>query len=660
MNEDEAIIFAQGAASLALAASALAEAAQALSEAAAALSTMDQDAKSPSTIYQSFGNTPGVSESQVTDDGKDQTQEIDDDDASSVGANTGNNVYRRDTTPEIVSNEAPRSSDPAPTVSVSQSQVHHKYIGGQKQSGVNSLDGLLSPGRFYLVLEEEFDALPLILAYATAAARTVCYVPTSGSLFPWESIISAIIPHRRVRSAVSISGNSIMQLSDIVTDFASSDDGSVLVLRSTYIARANDFKAHSISDSLIFWGLPGPKFWPGLVEAIQQSRHTLLILSQCEYNDQACQSFLTGLGSSFDAHPRYPELNSFELDSILADFRDNVERTISRAQHSQNIQSIYEELLESPINDTGNLCFVTKSAIERADVVNKFIARVFLRGRIQDGTSRLTFNSQELQIPERVHKRLGTIFGKNAGSTKDTTNAKPKPAINQEVRPLNSPSTFAHHPGRWYIAPQIDSDVIPLICYLANEHPKSVCVISHSQSAFPYGDLFDRVSTYDVTRTGKSLRSTETALARFSGTSLKTGLCLLRGHSGGNNPTTSRHVKADALIYWGLPAQDSFLWPSQVAQGQFTHVYLIVPPGQMPTVTSLTGSAFQEHPNSVLLNAQGPGSLLHTTREKVRPALVNMTYGTIKTMVNCYKPMHPPDYPFGEFLRKVMLRTFYM
>ncbi|KAG8705168.1 hypothetical protein FRC11_009263, partial [Ceratobasidium sp. 423] len=226
--EDANAIFSEGAAGLALAASALAEAAQALSEAAAALSAMGQDAKSPSTIYQSLRSTPGVSESQGIDNEKDQIQEIDDDDASSVGANTGNNVHRGDTTPEVGSNEAynlaPYSLDPMPAAD--QSQVQHDHIGEQKQLGKNSPDGLLCPGRFYVVLDEEFDALPLILAYATAARRTVCYVPTPGSLLPWESIISAITPGRQVRSAVSFSGNRIMQLKDIVTHLASSDDGS--------------------------------------------------------------------------------------------------------------------------------------------------------------------------------------------------------------------------------------------------------------------------------------------------------------------------------------------------------------------------------------------------------------------------------------------------
>ncbi|KAG8711682.1 hypothetical protein FRC11_002158 [Ceratobasidium sp. 423] len=131
------LIFAEGAAGLALAASALAEAAQALSEAAAALSTIGQETKSPSTVYQSFETTPEVPESQEVDDEKDQIQEIDDD-ASSVGANTGNNVHRRDTTPEVGSNGATQSYNPAPPLgdpvpATSQPQVQHNSIDGQKQ-----------------------------------------------------------------------------------------------------------------------------------------------------------------------------------------------------------------------------------------------------------------------------------------------------------------------------------------------------------------------------------------------------------------------------------------------------------------------------------------------------------------------------------------------
>ncbi|KDN40319.1 hypothetical protein RSAG8_08229, partial [Rhizoctonia solani AG-8 WAC10335] len=106
MNEEDAGIFAQGAVGLALAATALAEAAQSLSEAAAALSVVSQDAKLPSTIYQSLESATGTqaSGSQEIDNEKDQAQEVDDD-GSSEGANTGNNAHPRDVTSETPSNK---------------------------------------------------------------------------------------------------------------------------------------------------------------------------------------------------------------------------------------------------------------------------------------------------------------------------------------------------------------------------------------------------------------------------------------------------------------------------------------------------------------------------------------------------------------------------
>ncbi|KDN40323.1 hypothetical protein RSAG8_08233, partial [Rhizoctonia solani AG-8 WAC10335] len=480
--------------------------------------------------------------------------------------------------------------DPVPTTS--HSGVQHESTGGQKQFGIDVLDGLLRFGRLYLVLEEEFDALPLILACAAAGKRTICYVPASGSLFPWESIMSAIIPGRQVRSAVSISGNRIMQLSEIVENFASSNEGSVLVLRPTFIARANEYKAHSKGVSLIFWGLPGSKFWPDMLEAVQQSQHTLLILNQREHLDANCQAFFTGFGSGFTAHPHHSDLNSFKPGSVLGSFRDTVQRTISRAQHSQNIQAIYEELLESPINDTGPLSFVTQSREERIDVVNRFVARVFLRGRTQDGSSRFPCNGQSLPMSDKAH----------------------------------------------------------------------LCCISHTDTPYTYGSLFRKVSTYEVTATSKKLHTIEEGLERFSNIGVQSGLCLVRGNppdAASDNLPNFGQVKGDALIYWGLPAQHSFLWPEWLFQDQFAHTYLIIPPDQLATTGNpiLAGNDFQEYPDSVMLNAEGDDSALYHFREKARLAFAGMSSGELKQLSHFYSPAYQPAYPVAEFIRKVIMRS---
>ncbi|CAE6500968.1 unnamed protein product [Rhizoctonia solani] len=187
---DENTSFGAGAASIALAASALSEAAQALSEAAATLSAMGQNENASSKGYKSFESTTQGFDSHEADKEKDHVREIDDDDASSVDANTGNNLYRKDATPES-NTMTPHIGGSAHVAS--QSQAQQEPHGGHKQ-------------------------------------LTTCYVPTSGSLLPWESIISAIIPGREVRSAVSFSGNSILQLSEVVEKLALSNDGSVLIL----------------------------------------------------------------------------------------------------------------------------------------------------------------------------------------------------------------------------------------------------------------------------------------------------------------------------------------------------------------------------------------------------------------------------------------------
>ncbi|CAE6500978.1 unnamed protein product [Rhizoctonia solani] len=631
MSKKGANNFSGSAAELALAASALAEAAQALSEAAAALSSMSQDIKSPSTVYESLENTPQVSESPGRDEEENSVQDIDDD-ASSVGANTGNNVYPRDITPQV-----PRPESPASITG--DYHVQAESLGEQETLDLGSLDEIICPGHFYVVLEEEFDALPMILAYATAAKRTVCYVPTSGSLIPWESIMSSVIPDRQVRSAVSMMGSNIMQLGEVIEEFVSSSEGSVLVLRPTFIGRVNETRAHSAGDSLIVWGIPGQKFWPSTIQAVQQSKHTLFILSHREFHNPNRQPFFTELGSGFVVHPRHRVFNSFKPGSIMTSFRESVQRTISRTQHSQNIQSIYEELLESPINDTAHLHFVTESSTDRIEVVNKFAARVFLRGRTQDGSQRFTFNSQGLQIPDKTHRRLGALFKTRPQPGQNPhpgvgTNVNPKPKTTPSNPPLNNTPVFAHRPGRWRITLQEEADVIPLICYLAKQHPTSVCVISHSQSATPYRDLFEKISSHQVFTSGQAPLSFESAVGQFLQREVEAGLCLLRGITSpmGNTSLNFQKATASALIYWGLPPQDSFLWPSRISQNQFKHVYLITAPAHLLTVMSLIGAAFQEHPDSDSLVMQGPASLLHAGREKARQTLINLPRGTIDDM----------------------------
>ncbi|KAJ1300113.1 hypothetical protein OPQ81_002593 [Rhizoctonia solani] len=239
---------------------------------------------------------------------------------------------------------------------------------------------------------------------------------------------------------------------------------------------------------------------------------------------------------------------------------------------------------------------------------------------------------------------------------------QPKAEVNKAATTSKSSSKFTHRRGRWCITLQHDADAIPLICYLANQHPKSVCSISHTQRVAPYGSLFKQICTNELIVPGKKQTSVETTLKTFSKGSLKSGLCLLRGNTPdlGSYPCAFNSVKADALIYWGLPTQNSYLWPSRVLQGQFTHIYLILPPDQLIAVTNLVpANDFPEHPDSNLLNAQGSGSPLYLVRERVRSVLVNISAKQIKQISRHYTPAHRPAHSLSEFMGNVMLRSNY-
>ncbi|CAE7169864.1 unnamed protein product, partial [Rhizoctonia solani] len=245
---------------------------------------------------------------------------------------------------------------------------------------------------------------------------------------------------------------------------------------------------------------------------------------------------------------------------------------------------------------------------------------------------------------------------------------KPTPATSQTHAPppnkIYTPPTFSHRPGRWRITLQRDADAIPLIYYLAHQHPKSLCCISHSSSALPYGDLFRTISSYEVTATAKNQRSIDKALDHFSSPLVHSGLCLVRGNplKAVENPSNFRHVCAEALIYWGLPAENSFLWPAQVSEYQFPHVYLIIPPDQLSTSRNpvLTGSDFQEHPDSAILLAEANNSPLHLFREKARAAMGDLARGVLKQVALFYSPAYPPAYTASDFIRYVVMRSDYL
>ncbi|KAH7325378.1 hypothetical protein B0J17DRAFT_682230 [Rhizoctonia solani] len=407
MNEKHANIFAQAAVGLSLVASAFAEAAQTLSETVATPTDRGGRTELPGVVHRSIDNIGQLSLSPGINDGRDPMSEAGSSDANSVGSNDGNNAHCRSIPSEVSLRE-----DAAFAPGSSPSQEHHEYFGWQEHE-LDFLGRLICPGHFSLVLEDEFDALPLIMAYATTGKKTVCYIPTSGSLEPWLAIISTIIPNHLIWSSMSLSENDISELSGIIEQFAESDHSSILLLRPGFAAWANEHQAHSISDSVIFWGLPGQKFWPTIVGATQQSRHILLILSRREYVEPTCQNFFMR-DSSFLIHPRYSELSLIGQDSPLENVREFVQYTLAEPQYSQYIQSIGDGL-ETNVDDSTRLCFTIGPTWERMDAVDEFMSQVFLRG---------TLENNMLPIPEKKDNRPSIKYVTQPRKSKSKNKAK--------------------------------------------------------------------------------------------------------------------------------------------------------------------------------------------------------------------------------------------
>jgi hypothetical protein len=68
---------------------------------------------------------------------------------------------------------------------------------------------------------------------------------------------------------------------------------------------------------------------------------------------------------------------------------------------------------------------------------------------------------------------------------------------------------------------------------------------------------FNKVSPRQIMGAGKKASSVEKAISQFASTSSGNALLLLRGNYVGIVPPSFKNVRADAVIYWGLPS-DAF------------------------------------------------------------------------------------------------------
>ncbi|CAE6447418.1 unnamed protein product [Rhizoctonia solani] len=160
----------QCAAGLADAAVLMAEAAQHLSEAARAMCYVSPPGSNvlPDVANQKNGGLPGFS----GEGGGLSNHQSDTEDAS-----TGNNVHRPESPAEILELHDQSLRSPA--------------FGAPNLTDQDELcDAVLLPGRYFIILEEEFDILPLITAYASICRKMLYCMPFIEASQSWRVLIS--------------------------------------------------------------------------------------------------------------------------------------------------------------------------------------------------------------------------------------------------------------------------------------------------------------------------------------------------------------------------------------------------------------------------------------------------------------------------------------
>ncbi|KAH7325383.1 hypothetical protein B0J17DRAFT_772490 [Rhizoctonia solani] len=648
------------------AAALLAEAAQELSEAARSM----YQGLQPETKVLIEPEINAPEHQPVEDDKPSSCQSLTED------PNTGNNLLRPDFRVGTSNTLNPHATP-------------HTVVGGHDQSSLHDrrspapanhapivtdqdefCNAVMTPGRHYIVLEEEFDILPLIVAYASICRKTLCCMPFIEDSQSWRVLLSSFLPKHEVLEVSS----QVSSLSPSAARYMSSNKSSVLI--QSFTSWQTHQTVSSISDSFLVWGFlnVGEEQLTCIQDTILNARHTCTIVTSQEYLRSNFRAYLSSL--DFTKHPTSSLIKRLHPKGLLAGFRTTVQKVLRKSDYQENIRLLYKECLEfykfPPSKD------IWWSETRVAELANNFAARTFLRGRQEDGSARFKPDGQMIRLDrESIDKfglnralQLGLItedtsessnlaqpsYDPNAPTGKprlepDTnewlrlkpllydTNAASKSAIpSNGIRQLNyAPFSLlrkkelaSNLAGGSTSREAVVDPVAPLPQHVESSR-KVVCFISHGSTALPYQALFTRMFKHQIICPGKKTTSINNAIYTFN--SLQSGLLLLRG--GKNIPSPLDHV--DAVIHWGVPPESNLSNHLKIMKATNGYVILSsdVDLKSQQRLTAQNGVA--EYPGSALaqLNSTGPQSLLHSYRTRTRQAFENIPIDIPHKIYHC-------------------------
>ncbi|KAG8721085.1 hypothetical protein FRC08_015893 [Ceratobasidium sp. 394] len=236
-------------------------------------------------------------------------------------------------------------------------------------------DGPSGSGQYYVVLDEEFDTLPFISYLALKNNKTVCCVPGHESLLRFEKLF-ALISDLNVLYPLAMD-----DAKQAHAEFAA--EKKQLMLLQSYSALQSAPLPNSTADALICWGYP-ENIESYVNVGVNGASRSYLILSPEEYARPPVKAALSRFG--IGSHPSSELINDIRKDSLLHQARQIVMEHIRTNSFSSLASSFYYAFVSYYSVGRGRPTGLTPEAIART--VNRHAARVFLRGRKEDGSQR--------------------------------------------------------------------------------------------------------------------------------------------------------------------------------------------------------------------------------------------------------------------------------
>ncbi|KAF8593475.1 hypothetical protein BDV93DRAFT_612223 [Ceratobasidium sp. AG-I] len=216
---------------------------------------------------------------------------------------------------------------------------------------------------YYITLQDDFDALPLIAYFTIRYRKTICFIAHYANFALYQKILRTIGIEK-----ISRPGTRQEMIDKAIVDFTQSDSRLLLLQGDN---RVSPVLGQTSVDAVIHWGFPLDGFFIPQIK-LPNSTQTILILPLDE-RFLAEDSILQANGVV--EYPDSNRLTALAPTSPLSSLREQT-LAVLRTIKLQNIKVVYMSQL-------------TRSGASQLEVVrraNRFVARVLLHGNSDDGS----------------------------------------------------------------------------------------------------------------------------------------------------------------------------------------------------------------------------------------------------------------------------------